>query len=99
MGKVVNIKAKVNRAFTSSMEVGGITVPLSEQVNCLSEKYVLNSVVVSGQVGISVTCEDLYTGRQWKVCHAFATFVARRTETGKVKLLEKKHGRVWVELG
>uniref|UniRef100_A0A3P9INL5 Acyl-coenzyme A thioesterase 11 n=1 Tax=Oryzias latipes TaxID=8090 RepID=A0A3P9INL5_ORYLA len=57
VGKVVNIKAKVNRAFTSSMEVG-----------------------------ISVTCEDLYTGRQWKVCHAFATFVARRTETGKVQL-------------
>lgn len=32
-----------------------------------------------------VTCEDLYTDRQWKVCHAFATFVARRTETGKVR--------------
>uniref|UniRef100_A0A672I546 Acyl-coenzyme A thioesterase 11 n=1 Tax=Salarias fasciatus TaxID=181472 RepID=A0A672I546_SALFA len=57
VGKVVNIIAKVNRAFTSSMEVG-----------------------------ILVTCEDLYTGRQWKVCHAFATFVARRTEAGKVQL-------------
>uniref|UniRef100_A0A8C4GMY8 Acyl-coenzyme A thioesterase 11 n=1 Tax=Dicentrarchus labrax TaxID=13489 RepID=A0A8C4GMY8_DICLA len=54
---VVNIIAKVNRAFTSSMEVG-----------------------------ILVTCEDLYTDRQWKVCHAFATFVARRTEAGKVQL-------------
>uniref|UniRef100_A0A8C9XPM6 Acyl-coenzyme A thioesterase 11 n=1 Tax=Sander lucioperca TaxID=283035 RepID=A0A8C9XPM6_SANLU len=51
VGKVVNIIAKVNRAFTSSMEVG-----------------------------ILVNCEDLYTDRQWKVCHAFATFVARRTE-------------------
>ncbi|KAM6962875.1 acyl-coenzyme A thioesterase 11b [Aplochiton taeniatus] len=57
VGQVVNIKAKVNRAFTSSMEVG-----------------------------IVVSCEDLFTGRQWKVCHAFATFVARRTETGKVQL-------------
>uniref|UniRef100_A0A8C4EK12 Acyl-CoA thioesterase 11b n=1 Tax=Dicentrarchus labrax TaxID=13489 RepID=A0A8C4EK12_DICLA len=57
VGKVVNIIAKVNRAFTSSMEVG-----------------------------ILVTCEDLYTDRQWKVCHAFATFVARRTEAGKVQL-------------
>ncbi|XP_028259513.1 acyl-coenzyme A thioesterase 11b [Parambassis ranga] len=57
VGKVVNIIAKVNRAFTSSMEVG-----------------------------ILVTCEDLYTDSQWKVCHAFATFVARRTEAGKVQL-------------
>ncbi|XP_056270289.1 acyl-coenzyme A thioesterase 11b isoform X3 [Pseudoliparis swirei] len=57
VGKVVNIIAKVNRAFTSSMEVG-----------------------------ILVNCEDLYTDRQWKVCHAFATFVARRTEAGKVQL-------------
>ncbi|KAM9762355.1 acyl-coenzyme A thioesterase 11b isoform 2-T2 [Menidia menidia] len=57
VGKVVNIIAKVNRAFTSSMEVG-----------------------------IQVSCEDLYTGRRWKVCQAFATFVARRTETGKVQL-------------
>ncbi|TNM87331.1 hypothetical protein fugu_005552 [Takifugu bimaculatus] len=57
VGKVVNIIAKVNRAFTSSMEVG-----------------------------ILVNCEDLYTDRQWKVCQAFATFVARRTEAGKVQL-------------
>uniref|UniRef100_A0A1A7X504 Acyl-CoA thioesterase 11b n=1 Tax=Iconisemion striatum TaxID=60296 RepID=A0A1A7X504_9TELE len=57
VGKVVSIIAKVNRAFTSSMEVG-----------------------------ILVTCEDLYTDRHWKVCHAFATFVARRTEAGKVQL-------------
>lgn len=39
----------------------------------------------SCQVGILVTCEDLYTDRQWKICHAFATFVARRTEAGKVR--------------
>ena len=36
------------------------------------------------QVGIVVNCEDLYTDRQWKVCQAFATFVARRTGDGKV---------------
>ncbi|XP_061593614.1 acyl-coenzyme A thioesterase 11b [Cololabis saira] len=57
VGNVVNIIAKVNRAFTSSMEVG-----------------------------ILVTCEDLYTDRQWRVCHAFATFVARRTGAAKVQL-------------
>ncbi|XP_036435461.1 acyl-coenzyme A thioesterase 11b [Colossoma macropomum] len=57
VGQVVNIKAKVNRAFTSSMEVG-----------------------------IVVSCEDLYSNRQWKVCRAFASFVARRTEAGKVQL-------------
>ncbi|XP_054646789.1 acyl-coenzyme A thioesterase 11b isoform X2 [Dunckerocampus dactyliophorus] len=57
VGNVVTIIAKVNRAFTSSMEVG-----------------------------ISVTCEDLYTDRHWRVCQAFATFVARRTEAGKVQL-------------
>ncbi|XP_067086383.1 acyl-coenzyme A thioesterase 11b isoform X1 [Osmerus mordax] len=57
VGQVVNIKAKVNRAFTSSMEVG-----------------------------ILVTCEDLFTNCHWKVCHAFGTFVARRTEAGKVQL-------------
>lgn len=93
MGKVVNIIAKVNRAFTSSMEVGGIFYlilfflmsiwctllgadgrdPTSEGTACCSF-----------QVGILVNCEDLYTDRQWRVCHAFATFVARRTEAGKV---------------
>ncbi|KAJ8270894.1 hypothetical protein GJAV_G00120470 [Gymnothorax javanicus] len=57
VGQVVNIKAKVNRAFNSSMEVG-----------------------------ISVSCEDLFSDRQWRVCQAFATFVARRTEAGKVQL-------------
>lgn len=57
VGQVVNIKAKVNRAFTSSMEVG-----------------------------ILVSCEDLFSDRRWKICNAFATFVARRTETGKVQL-------------
>ncbi|KAM3876166.1 acyl-coenzyme A thioesterase 11b [Diretmus argenteus] len=57
VGQVVNIIAKVNRAFTSSMEVG-----------------------------ILVTCEDLYTNKLWKVCRAFGTFVARRTEAGKVQL-------------
>uniref|UniRef100_A0A8B9GR85 Acyl-CoA thioesterase 11b n=1 Tax=Astyanax mexicanus TaxID=7994 RepID=A0A8B9GR85_ASTMX len=57
IGQVVNIKAKVNRAFASSMEVG-----------------------------IVVSCEDLYSNRQWKVCNAFATFVARRTEAGKAQL-------------
>lgn len=36
------------------------------------------------QVGILVICEDLYVEKQWKVCHAFATFVARRTSAGKV---------------
>ncbi|CAB1314256.1 unnamed protein product [Coregonus sp. 'balchen'] len=57
VGQVVNIKAKVNRAFTSSMEVG-----------------------------IAVSCEDLFSSCQWNVCNAFATFVARRTEEGKVQL-------------
>ncbi|XP_051554378.1 acyl-coenzyme A thioesterase 11-like isoform X2 [Myxocyprinus asiaticus] len=57
VGQVVNIKAKVNRAFNSSMEVG-----------------------------IEVSCEDLYTGLHWSVCQAFATFVARRTGTNKVQL-------------
>lgn len=36
-----------------------------------------------------MNCEDLYTDRQWKVCQAFATFVARRTEAGKVS--DNKH--------
>ncbi|CAM4594586.1 hypothetical protein PO909_030616 [Leuciscus waleckii] len=57
VGQVVNIKAKVNRAFNSSMEVG-----------------------------IEVICEDLYSGRHWRVCQAFATFVARRTDANKAVL-------------
>ncbi|XP_048844646.1 acyl-coenzyme A thioesterase 11 isoform X2 [Brienomyrus brachyistius] len=57
VGQVVNIKAKVNRAFNSSMEVG-----------------------------IVVTCEDLYQDLQWKVCQAYATFVARGSDMGKVQL-------------
>ncbi|XP_063511498.1 acyl-coenzyme A thioesterase 11 isoform X4 [Pongo pygmaeus] len=56
VGQVVNIKAKVNRAFNSSMEVG-----------------------------IQVTSEDLCSEKQWNVCKALATFVARR-EITKVKL-------------
>uniref|UniRef100_A0A8C5AIE8 Acyl-coenzyme A thioesterase 11 n=1 Tax=Gadus morhua TaxID=8049 RepID=A0A8C5AIE8_GADMO len=50
VGQVVNIKAKVNRAFNTSMEVG-----------------------------IVVVCEDLFTDRRWRVCHAFATFVTQRS--------------------
>lgn len=34
------------------------------------------------QVGIQVSCEDLFSGRRWKVCHAYATFVTQRKETG-----------------
>ncbi|XP_047225054.1 acyl-coenzyme A thioesterase 11-like [Girardinichthys multiradiatus] len=54
MGQVVNIRAKVNRAFNTSMEVG-----------------------------IHVSCEDLYSDRHWRVCHAYATFVTQRTNTGQ----------------
>lgn len=47
-----------------------------------------------------MTCEDLYTDRQWKVCHAFATFVARRTEAGKVmdkdKDMDTKTFSLWL---
>lgn len=57
VGHVVNIKAKVNRAFNTSLEVG-----------------------------IIITSEDPCTGRQWKVCNAFATFVAKGQGSGKVQL-------------
>uniref|UniRef100_A0A6Q2XRV6 Acyl-coenzyme A thioesterase 11 n=1 Tax=Esox lucius TaxID=8010 RepID=A0A6Q2XRV6_ESOLU len=57
VGQVVNIQAKVNRAFTTSMEVG-----------------------------IVVSCEDLFSGRHWKVCQAFATFVTQRPTGEKVLL-------------
>lgn len=59
VGQVVNIKAKVNRAFNSSMEVG-----------------------------IHVSCEDLFLDRHWRVCHAYATFVTQRTKTGKKVMLK-----------
>uniref|UniRef100_A0A8C3A8U7 Acyl-CoA thioesterase 11 n=1 Tax=Cyclopterus lumpus TaxID=8103 RepID=A0A8C3A8U7_CYCLU len=48
VGQVVNIKAKVNRAFNTSMEVG-----------------------------VQVSCEDLFLDRHWRVCHAYATFVTQ----------------------
>ncbi|XP_008303863.1 acyl-coenzyme A thioesterase 11-like [Stegastes partitus] len=54
VGQVVNIRAKVNRAFNTSMEVG-----------------------------IQVSCEDLFSDRHWRVCHAYATFVTQRTSTGQ----------------
>ncbi|XP_043989305.1 acyl-coenzyme A thioesterase 11-like [Gambusia affinis] len=54
MGQVVNIRAKVNRAFNTSMEVG-----------------------------IHVSCEDLFSDRHWRVCHSYATFVTQRTNTGQ----------------
>uniref|UniRef100_A0A3Q3XB91 HotDog ACOT-type domain-containing protein n=1 Tax=Mola mola TaxID=94237 RepID=A0A3Q3XB91_MOLML len=59
VGQVVNIKAKVNRAFNTSMEVG-----------------------------IQVSCEDLFSERHWKVCHAYATFVTQRTKTGEKVVLK-----------
>lgn len=59
VGQVVNIKAKVNRAFNTSMEVG-----------------------------IHVSCEDLFLDRHWRVCHAYATFVTQRTKTGKKVMLK-----------
>lgn len=34
-------------------------------------------------MGILVKCEDLFADRQWKVCHAYATFVTQRTSTGQ----------------
>uniref|UniRef100_H3DMX6 Acyl-CoA thioesterase 11 n=1 Tax=Tetraodon nigroviridis TaxID=99883 RepID=H3DMX6_TETNG len=36
----------------------------------------------SMEVGVQVSCEDLFSGRRWKVCHAYATFVTQRKETG-----------------
>ncbi|KAF7645764.1 hypothetical protein LDENG_00198580, partial [Lucifuga dentata] len=57
VGQVVNIKAKVNRAFNTSMEVG-----------------------------IEVSCEDLFTDCHWRVCHAYATFVTQRKNGSKVLL-------------
>ncbi|XP_048394826.2 acyl-coenzyme A thioesterase 11 isoform X3 [Stegostoma tigrinum] len=57
IGQVVNIKAKVNRAFNTSLEVG-----------------------------IAVICEDPLSGTQWKVCKAFATFVAKGSGLWKVQL-------------
>uniref|UniRef100_UPI0037E9A103 acyl-coenzyme A thioesterase 11 n=1 Tax=Semicossyphus pulcher TaxID=241346 RepID=UPI0037E9A103 len=59
VGQVVNIKAKVNRAFNTSMEVG-----------------------------VQVSCEDLFSDRHWRVCHAYATFVTQRTNTGKKVILK-----------
>ncbi|XP_041848557.1 acyl-coenzyme A thioesterase 11-like [Melanotaenia boesemani] len=53
-GQVVNIRAKVNRAFNTSMEVG-----------------------------IQVSCEDLFSDRIWRICHAYATFVTQRTSSGE----------------
>uniref|UniRef100_A0A674CZW5 Acyl-CoA thioesterase 11 n=1 Tax=Salmo trutta TaxID=8032 RepID=A0A674CZW5_SALTR len=57
VGQVINIKAKVNRAFNTSMEVG-----------------------------IVVSCEDLFSDSHWRVCQAVATFVSQRTTGGKVQL-------------
>lgn len=57
VGQIVNIRAKVNRAFNTSMEVGIVT-----------------------------SCEDVASGRQWRVCKAFATFVAKKTGCEKVQL-------------
>uniref|UniRef100_A0A8C6SUF6 Acyl-CoA thioesterase 11 n=1 Tax=Neogobius melanostomus TaxID=47308 RepID=A0A8C6SUF6_9GOBI len=59
VGQVVNIKAKVNRAFNTSMEVG-----------------------------IHVSCEDLFLDRHWRVCHAYATFVTQRSKIGKKVMLK-----------
>ncbi|XP_048450765.1 acyl-coenzyme A thioesterase 11-like, partial [Rhincodon typus] len=57
IGQVVNIKAKVNRAFNTSLEVG-----------------------------VTIICEDPLSGTQWKVCKAFATFVAKGSGLQKVQL-------------
>nr|XP_024656185.1 acyl-coenzyme A thioesterase 11 isoform X5 [Maylandia zebra] len=35
------------------------------------------------EVGIQVNCEDLFSDRHWRVCHAYATFVTQRTSTGQ----------------
>ncbi|XP_040262915.1 acyl-coenzyme A thioesterase 11 isoform X1 [Bufo bufo] len=40
----------------------------------------------SMEVGIHVTSEDLCNGKEWKVCQAFATFVAQPQDNKKVKL-------------
>ncbi|XP_034038579.1 acyl-coenzyme A thioesterase 11-like isoform X2 [Thalassophryne amazonica] len=40
------------------------------------------------EVDIQVCCEDLFSDRHWRVCHAFATFVTQRTKTGQKVLLK-----------
>ncbi|XP_045061259.1 acyl-coenzyme A thioesterase 11-like [Coregonus clupeaformis] len=42
------------------------------------------------QVGIAVSCEDLFSNCQWNVCNAFAISVARRTEAGKVRAEDRE---------
>lgn len=46
VGKVVNIIAKVNRAFTSSMEVGGLDFSIVERYFCFRKKNEMNAVIL-----------------------------------------------------
>uniref|UniRef100_A0A4W6EAW7 Acyl-CoA thioesterase 11 n=1 Tax=Lates calcarifer TaxID=8187 RepID=A0A4W6EAW7_LATCA len=56
---------------------------------CLSGAWVLlHSFNTSMEVGIQVSCEDLFSDRHWRVCHAYATFVTQRTNTGKKVILK-----------
>ncbi|KAK9539518.1 hypothetical protein VZT92_004619 [Zoarces viviparus] len=40
------------------------------------------------EVGIQVSCEDLFLDRHWRVCHAYATFVTQRTNAGQKVILK-----------
>ncbi|XP_076837740.1 acyl-coenzyme A thioesterase 11 isoform X2 [Brachyhypopomus gauderio] len=60
------------------------TIGVGQVVNIIANvNRAFNS---SMEVGIEVSCEDLYSDQHWKVCHAFATFVARSTGGNKISL-------------
>ncbi|KAM6948193.1 acyl-coenzyme A thioesterase 11-like [Aplochiton taeniatus] len=60
------------------------TIGVGQVVNIRSK--VNRAFNTSMEVGIVVSCEDLFTDRHWKVCQAYATFVTQRTQAGKVVL-------------
>nr|XP_046264364.1 acyl-coenzyme A thioesterase 11 isoform X2 [Scatophagus argus]XP_046264365.1 acyl-coenzyme A thioesterase 11 isoform X2 [Scatophagus argus] len=62
------------------------TISVGQVVNIKSK--VNRAFNTSMEVGIQVSCEDLFSDRHWKVCHAYATFVTQRTNTGEKVILK-----------
>lgn len=60
------------------------TSHLFEEIKYVEWQLFMYVLLFVCEVGIEVSCEDLYSGRHWRVCQAFATFVAKRTDANKV---------------
>ncbi|ELW70003.1 Acyl-coenzyme A thioesterase 12, partial [Tupaia chinensis] len=93
VGQVITIKAKVTRAFSTSMEVRG-AFPCSYSAHrCILYRveeeflrFYIQNLYSDSQISIKVTVQDMFTGIEKLISVAFSTFVAKPVGKEKIHL-------------